>query len=199
MYINLHNHTEYSLLDGACRLPDMVSYTKEQGQTALAVTDHGNMFAAVQFTKECLSQGIKPIIGSEMYVAPYDARDRRPGTVKNYHLTLLCKNEQGYHNLCKLSSLSYTEGFYSHPRTDRSRLTEYHEGLICMSGCLAGEVAQKLLSGDHEGARSTALFYKLLFGEDYYIEVQNHYLDEDAILLPQLFDLANELEIRTVA
>ncbi|MEE0274226.1 MAG: PHP domain-containing protein, partial [Oscillospiraceae bacterium] len=135
MFVNLHVHSEYSLLDGACRIKDMVSRAKEMGQTALAVTDHGNMFAAVDFFNECKAQGIKPIIGCEVYVARRTRFDKDFGLDSHpYHLILLCKNEKGYKNLIKMVSLSYSEGFYSKPRVDLELLREHSEGLVCLSG-----------------------------------------------------------------
>ena len=195
-FVHLHVHSEYSLLDGACRLKRLVSRAKELGMKSVAVTDHGNVYAAVEFYEECRSQGIKPIIGSEMYVAEGSRFER---TGRPYHLILLCKNEQGYKNLCKLSSLSYTEGFYYKPRIDFELLSEYHEGLICLSACLAGEIARKLSDGNYDGAKETAMKYKALFGEDYYIEVQDHDLSEQRAILPYQYKLARELGIECVA
>ena len=154
MFVNLHVHSEYSLLDGACRIKDMVSRAKEMGQTALAVTDHGNMFAAVDFYNECKAQGIKPIIGCEVYVARRTRFDKDFGLDSHpYHLILLCKNEKGYKNLIKMVSLSYTEGFYSKPRVDLELLREHSEGLVCLSGCIAGEVPRYIAEGDFEKAK----------------------------------------------
>ena len=140
-FVHLHVHSEYSLLDGACRIKQLVSRVKELGQKACAVTDHGNMFAAVEFYNECKSQGIKPIIGCEVYVAPRTRKDK-VGKIdlSPYHLILLCKNNKGYENLIKMVSLGYTEGFYNRPRIDLELLEKYHAGLVCLSGCLAGEV-----------------------------------------------------------
>ena len=182
MFVNLHVHSEYSLLDGACRIKDVVSRAKEMGQTALAVTDHGNMFAAVDFFNECKAQGIKPIIGCEVYVARRTRFDKDFGLDSHpYHLILLCKNEKGYKNLIKMVSLSYTEGFYSKPRVDLELLREHSEGLVCLSGCIAGEVPRHIAEGDFEKAKQTALLYNDIFGAgNYYIDVQNHSTPEDA-------------------
>lgn len=200
-FVHLHVHSEYSLLDGACRIKDMVSRAKEMGQTALAVTDHGNMFAAVDFYNECTRQGIKPLIGCEVYVARRTRHDRVFGPDSHpYHLILLCKNDIGYKNLIKMVSLAYTEGFYSKPRVDRELLEKHSEGLICLSGCIAGEISQLLLSGDHEGARECALYYNNIFGKgNFYLEVQNHRLSEDAVLLPAIYRLSAETGIPLAA
>lgn len=201
MFVNLHVHSEYSLLDGACRIKDMVSYAKQCGQTALAVTDHGNMFAAVDFYNECKAQGIKPIIGCEVYVAPRSRFDKVYGADSHpYHLILLCKNEKGYKNLIKMVSLGYTEGFYSKPRIDLELIKEHSEGLICLSGCIAGEIPRLIAAGDYEGAKNTALLYDSIFGRgNYYIEVQNHKIPEDAKVLPALLRISNETGIPLAA
>ena len=195
-FVHLHVHTEYSLLDGACRIKRLVSRAKEMGMSAVAVTDHGNVYAAVEFYDECKAQGIKPIIGCEMYVAEGSRFDR---VGKPYHLILLCKNEQGYRNLCKLSSASYTEGFYYKPRIDFELLSQHSEGLICLSACLAGEIARKLSDNNYDGAKETAMRYKALFGDDYYIEVQDHDLEEQRSILPYQYKLVRELGIKCVA
>lgn len=201
MFVNLHVHSEYSLLDGACRIKDVVSRAKEMGQTALAVTDHGNMFAAVDFYNECKAQGIKPIIGCEVYVARRTRFDKDFGLDSHpYHLILLCKNEKGYKNLIKMVSLSYTEGFYSKPRVDLELLREHSEGLVCLSGCIAGEVPRHIANGDFEKAKQTALLYNDIFGAgNYYIEVQNHSTPEDAKILPALYRLSAQTNIPLAA
>lgn len=201
MFINLHVHSEYSLLDGACRIKDMVSRAKEMGQTALAVTDHGNMYAAVDFYNECNAQGIKPIIGCEVYVAPRSRFDKSAGAMyRPYHLILLCKNETGYKNLIKMVSLGFTEGFYSKPRVDTELIKEHSQGLICLSGCVAGEIPRKITSGDYDAARETALLYNSIFGQgNFYIEVQNHGISEEAKVLPALLRLSAETGIPLAA
>ena len=175
-FVHLHVHTEYSLLDGACRIKSLVERVKELGQTAAAVTDHGNMYAAVEFWNEAKKQGIKPIIGCEVYVARRTRNDREPKLDSSpYHLVLLCENNEGYRNLVKLVSLANTEGFYNKPRVDRELLEKYHSGLICLSGCIVGETARLLAEGDYDEAKKKALEYRELFGADnYFIEVQNH-------------------------
>ncbi len=199
-FVHIHVHSEYSLLDGACRIKRLVSRAKQFGMKALAVTDHGNVCAAVEFYNECRAAGIKPIIGCEVYVAPRTRFDKAgKADLSPYHLILLCKNAEGYKNLCKLVSLSYTEGFYSKPRIDFELLEEYHGGLICMSACLAGEVARRLSDGDYDGAKETAQKYRSLFGEDYYIEVQDHGLEEQREILPYQYRLSRELGIKLCA
>ncbi|MDE6747314.1 MAG: DNA polymerase III subunit alpha, partial [Oscillospiraceae bacterium] len=200
-FVHLHLHSEYSLLDGACRLKQLVSRAKELGQTAAAVTDHGCMYAAVDFYNEAVSQGIKPIIGCEVYVAPRTRFDKIHGQDnKPYHLVLLCKDNIGYRNLIKLVSCGYTEGFYSKPRVDIELLEKYHEGLIALSGCLAGEIPRKLANGEYDNAKSVALRYLEIFGMDnYYIEVQNHDISEEIRILPLLYRLSAETGIPLAA
>ena len=175
-FVHLHVHTEYSLLDGACRIGALVKRAKALGQTALAVTDHGVMYGAVAFYKACREAGVKPIIGCEVYVAPRSRLDREHGLDNEYsHLILLCKNETGYRNLCYLVSSGFTEGFYIRPRIDWPLLHEHAEGLICLSGCLAGDIPQSLVRGDYEAAKARALELRELFGEDgFYLEIQDH-------------------------
>ena len=149
MFTHLHLHTEYSLLDGACRLGDLVARAKELGMQSLAITDHGNMFAAVDFYRACKKEGIRPIIGCEIYVAPRSRFDRDKVLDKEYsHLILLCKNETGYKNLIKIVSRAYTEGFYFKPRADHDLIEKHSEGLICLSACLSGEIPRALLAQD---------------------------------------------------
>ncbi|MCD7770482.1 MAG: DNA polymerase III subunit alpha [Oscillospiraceae bacterium] len=198
-FVHLHVHSEYSLLDGACRLKGLVNRVKELGMDSVAVTDHGNVFAAVEFYKIAKAVGVKPIIGCEMYVAPRTRFDKAGKIDNPYHLVILCKNETGYRNLCKLTSLSYTEGFYRKPRIDFDLLEKYHEGLVCLSGCIAGEVPRMLSTGDYVNARKTVLKYKALFGDDYYIEVQNHSFSDETDILPYLFKLSNETGVRLAA
>lgn len=200
-FVHLHVHSEYSLLDGACRLKELVKKAKEMGQKAVAVTDHGNMYAAVEFYNECKAQGIKPIIGCEVYVAPRTRFDKVPKLDSHpYHLVLLCKNETGYKNLIKLVSIGYTEGFYSKPRVDIDCLKKYSDGLVCLSACLAGEVARKLSNDDYEGAKSTAILYNSIFGEgNYYIEIQNHLFAEQQRIIPLLYRLSRETGIPLAA
>ena len=174
-FVHLHLHTEYSLLDGACRIREVAAKAKALGQTALAVTDHGVMYGAVEFYKACRQVGIKPIIGCEIYVAPRGRRDKNYELDSRYsHLILLAKNATGYHNLIKIVSRGFTEGFYFKPRADFELLEQYREGLVCLSGCIGGSVQQKLLQNDYAGAKAEALRYQAIFGSDCYLEVQNH-------------------------
>ena len=199
-FTHLHVHTEYSLLDGACRIDRMFEHLKEMGQTAAAITDHGVMYGCVQFYKAAKAAGIKPIIGCEVYVATRSRFDKVRHIDGNNHLVLLCKNETGYKNLIKLVSAGFLQGFYSKPRIDKELLEQYHEGLICLSACLAGEVPQALLANDYERAKSTALWFNDLFGQgNYYLELQDHGLQEDPIVLPQLIRLSKETGIPLVA
>ncbi len=199
-FTHLHVHTEYSLLDGACRIDRLFDHIKAMGQTACAITDHGVMYGCVAFFDAAKAAGIKPIIGCEVYVATRTRFDKVNRIDGNNHLILLCKNETGYKNLIKMVSAGFTEGFYSKPRIDKDLLEQYHEGLICLSACLAGEIPQAILAGDYERAKQAALYYRDLFGEgNYYIELQDHGLEEDQVVLPQLIRLARETGIPMVA
>ncbi len=175
-FAHLHVHTEYSLLDGACRIDRLLSRVKELGQTACAITDHGVMYGAVSFYKEAIKQGIKPVIGCEVYVAPRSLHDKEHGIDnESFHLVLLCKNETGYHNLCYLESVAFTEGFYNKPRIDKALLREHCDGLIALSACLAGELPRLILRGEYDKAKAEALEMQALFGEgNYYLELQDH-------------------------
>lgn len=200
-FVNLHVHTEYSLLDGACRIERLMNRVKELGQTAVAITDHGNMYGAVEFWNAAKKADIKPIIGCEVYVAPRSRFDREPKLDGSpYHLVLLCKNNIGYQNLVKLVSMGSLEGFYNKPRVDKELLKKYSEGLICLSACLAGEIPRLMLDNSYEKAREIAQEYRDIFGEDnYYIEVQNHGLEDELRVLPMLYKLSAETGIPLVA
>ena len=157
-FIHLHLHSEYSLLDGACRIKQLVSKAKSLGHSAVAVTDHGCMYGAIEFYHEAKKQGIKPIIGCEVYVAPRTRFDKVHKLDSSpYHLVLLCKNNEGYQNLIKLVSIGYTEGFYNKPRVDIEVLRKYSGGLIALSGCIAGEVSRNLINNDYDAAKKTEL------------------------------------------
>ncbi len=200
MFTHLHVHSEFSLLDGACRIKDLVSRVKELGQTAVAVTDHGVMFGAVTFYKEAKAAGIKPIIGCEVYVAPRTRHDKTVEDKSPFHLVLLCENETGYQNLIKLVSIGFTEGFYNRPRVDREVLALYSEGLIALSACIAGELPDRLMSGDYEGAKRVAHDYEGIFGKgNFFIEIQNHGLEEQKRILPLLMRLSKETGIPLAA
>jgi DNA polymerase-3 subunit alpha len=194
-FTHLHVHSEYSLLDGACRIKDLPRAAKELGQTALALTDHGVMYGAVDFYRACKKEGIKPIIGCEVYVAPRTRFDKTFDLDKDYyHMILLCENNTGYQNLIKLVSLGFTEGFYSKPRIDDQLLEQYHQGLICLSACIAGEIPQKLLKNDYASAKEKALYYQNIFGKDnFFIELQNHGIDDQLLINPNLIKIANEI------
>lgn len=199
-FTHLHVHSEYSLLDGACRISEVVARAKELGQTALAITDHGVMYGAVAFFKECQAQGIKPIIGCEVYVAPRNCTDRVYGVDNEYsHLILLCENEEGYHNLCYLVSMAFTEGFYVKPRTDWNTLREHSKGLICLSGCLAGEIPRNIVRGDYQAAKKRALWLQEVFGPDrFYLELQDHGIPEERKAARGLLRLHEETGIPVV-
>ena len=200
-FTHLHLHTEYSLLDGACRIGSLMDRVKELGQDSVAITDHGVMYGAVDFYKAAKEKGVKPIIGCECYVAQRTRHDKVHGLdSERYHLVLLCKNNKGYENLIKMVSLGFTEGFYTKPRIDRELLQKHHEGLIALSACLAGEIPQLLLKGEYEKAKETALWYRDLFGEgNYYLEVQNHGLREELDIFSDIVRLSRETGIPLVA
>lgn len=200
-FVHLHVHTEYSLLDGACRINKLVERAAELGQKAVAITDHGVMYGVVDFYKAAKKQGIKPIIGCEVYVAPRTRFDKVHKLDSSpYHLILLCKNEIGYRNLIELVSRGFTEGFYSRPRIDRDLLAQHTEGLICLSACLAGEIPRRLAAEDYEAALESGMYYRKLFGkENFFIELQDHGIREQRIILPQLQRLAQDLDVGMVA
>ena len=201
-FVHLHCHSEYSLLDGANRIDDLIRRAQELEQPAVAITDHGNLHAAWEFQEKARKASVKPIIGMEAYVAPGDRRQRgrpAPGTKPYYHLVLLARDMTGYRNLVKLSSLAYTEGFYSKPRIDRELLAKYNEGIIVSSACLAGEVAQHLMGGRADLAREAASWYAELFKDRYYLEVQAHESEGQAKLNGLVFGLGEELGLPVIA
>ena len=199
-FVHLHIHSEFSLLDGANRIKDLPVRAKELGMDAMAITDHGVMYGAIDFYKACKKEGVKPIIGCEVYVAPRSRFDKEPGVDNKYnHLILLAKNNQGYKNLSKLVSLGFIDGYYYKPRIDLEILEKYSEGLVCLSACLAGAVNQALLNGQTEKAEEIALWHKRVFGEDYYIELQNNGIKEQVLANQKLVQLARKLDIPLVA
>src|SRR5690606_15437931 len=205
-FAHLHLHTQYSLLDGANKISQLIPRVKELGMPAVAMTDHGNMFGAVEFYKTAVAHGVQPIIGCEMYVAPGDRRDKQKvvrgddfETAGNFHLVLLAMNEEGYRNLCRLVTLGYTEGFYYKPRIDKQLLRELNGGLIALSGCLASEVNQAILSGSMDRARSVLSEYRAIFGDRYYVEIQDNHLAEQERNNRELMALASELGLPLVA
>jgi DNA polymerase-3 subunit alpha len=201
-FIHLHNHSDYSLLDGAAAVEGLVAKARQAGMPALALTDHGNMFGVPRFFRECRKQDVKPIIGSEFYLAPESRHDKSgsEGLARYYHLLLLAENEQGYKNLLKLSSLAYTEGFYYKPRIDDELLKDHHQGLIALSGCLGGELPRLILEGRTSQARERAGWYSELFGKgNYYLELQDHGIPEQRTVIRELTQLARETGLPLVA
>lgn len=225
MWVPLHVHSQYSILDAAADIHDIAERAAAFGMPAVALTDHGNMFGAVDFYKACKDAKVKPIIGCEFYVAPDSRHDRKKDHFgrSNHHLGLLAKNKQGYHNLCKLTSIGYLEGFYYNPRIDKEVLQQYKEGLICLSGCLSSAVAHEVLHGKRESVVQKVQWYRELFGEDYYIELQRHsmteadlradgmyeeswllqqyheYIDKQNRVNEVLLEIARELHIKVIA
>ena len=199
-FVHLHVHSEYSLLDGMSRIKDLPVRAKELGMKAIALTDHGVMYGAVDFYKECKKNDIKPIIGCEVYVAPRSRFEKEAGRDSGYnHLILLAKNKEGYQNLSKLVSLSFVEGFYYKPRIDLEILEKYSEGLICLSACLAGSLSQALIQDDMQKAEEIALWHKRVFKDDYYIEIQHNGLRQQIMINQKLIQLARKLDIPLVA
>ena len=200
-FTHLHLHSEYSLLDGACRISALPKAAKAAGHTAVALTDHGVLYGAVRFYKACVAEGIKPIIGCEVYVARrtrFDKDGKRDSS--GYHLVLLVKNEEGYRNLIHMVSLSFTEGFYSRPRIDMELLRAHSRGLIALSGCVAGEIPQKILEGDMKGAKETAIAMRDIFEPDsFYLEIQNHGIEEERLVREAIRDISRETGIPMVA
>ncbi len=211
-FTHLHVHSQYSILDGAASIKGLVQKAKKSGMTALALTDHGSMFGIKEFWDTCKKEGVKPILGCETYVARRTRHDKdKKNKLDNSgdHLILLAKNETGYKNLLKLVSTANTEGFYYKPRIDKDLLKEYHEGLIVSSACLGGEVPQKIMNNNLEGAKETIRWYKELLGDDYYLEVMYHPTDEpqskafvsdnQLSVNSQILELAKELDVKVIA
>lgn len=200
-FVHLHVHSMYSLLDGMSKIPEIVSKVKSMGMTACALTDHGTCSGLVKFHDECIKQGINPILGCEMYEAPGSMTERslKKGEDRYYHLILLVKNETGYGNLCHLVSQSNIKGFYYKPRIDFELLTKYHEGLICTSACVAGRIPSLLVEGRDEEAEEWILKYKALFGDDFYLEIQDHGIQDEMIAFGKIVKLARRHGIKLVA
>lgn len=198
MFNHLHVHTEYSLLDGMCRIPQLVSRAKELGMDSLAITDHGVMYGVIEFYMAAKEAGIKPIIGCEVYVAPNSHLSRNASDKYNYHLILLAKNETGYRNLIQLTTKAHLEGFYYKPRVDRELLEQYHEGLIALTACIGGEIPQLILEGRNEEAKQVALWYKQTF-DDFYLEIQRQPIPELEQINQGLISISEEMDIPLVA
>lgn len=199
-FAHLHVHTEYSLLDGSIRIKDLIQRTRELGMDSIAITDHGSMFGVVQFYQEARKQGIKPILGSEVYVAMGSHLDKEPKDKSQYHLVLLAENNQGYENLMKIVSEGYVNGFYYKPRVDHKLLAQYSDGIICLSACLGGEVQQFILDNNLDKAREVAGKYKEIFGEDgFFLELQDHGIPEQKTVNRELVKLSQDLGIKLVA
>ena len=200
-FVHLHVHTEYSLLDGFARIKKLVSRAKELNMSAIAITDHGCMFGAIDFFKVAKKEGIKPIIGCEVYTAPRSMKDKDPNYDKSQgHLILLAKNMTGYQNLIKLVSKAYVDGFYYKPRIDIEELSKHSEGIIALSACLAGDVSQAIMNRNYEKAKSIALKYKEIFGEEnYYLEIQDHNLPEQKEVNRELLKLSKDIDVPLVA
>jgi len=199
-FVHLHVHTEYSLLDGLTKIKKLVTAVKEMGMNSIAITDHGNMYGAIELYKTCKKNEIKPIIGCEIYMAGNGRLDKSNNNRRNQHLILLAKDDQGYKNLMKIVSTGYLEGFYYKPRIDWEILEKYHQGLICTSACLEGEISQLILNNDYLGAKKKAQQYQQLFGEDYYLEIQRHpSLKDQEIATQGIIKLSRELSIPLTA
>jgi len=199
-FTHLHVHTEYSLLDGSIRIKDLVKRTKELGMDSIAITDHGAMFGVIQLYKEAKKNGIKPILGSEVYIAINKYTEKEQKDKNQYHLVLLAENNEGYQNLMKIVSEGYVNGFYYKPRVDHDILRKYHNGIICLSACLGGEVQQHILNNNYDKAKEVALIYRDIFGrENFYLELQDHGMNEQTNVNKTLVDMSNELDIPLVA
>ena len=199
-FSHLHLHTSYSLLDGAGRISDMIKRVKELGQKAVAITDHGVMYGVIDFFSEAILNGIKPIIGCEIYVVKSSRYDRPGSKEDRYHLILLCENDIGYKNLTRIVSEGFVNGFYYKPRVDYETLEKYSEGLICLSACLAGEIPSNLKKDDYNEALNVGIRLKKIFGENnFFIEIQNHELPDEIKIHSDLIRLASDLNVPIVA
>jgi DNA polymerase III subunit alpha len=205
-YVHLHNHTQYSLLDGLTKIPALMDYISEQGMNSVAITDHGTLSGAIEFYKEAKARDINPIIGMETYIAARSHTDKEPGIDKqNYHLIILAMNNQGYRNLMRLSTIANLDGFYYKPRIDHELLEKYSEGLIILSGCIGGEVGDLLRQNQYDKAKEVASWYKSIFKDRYYMEIQDHghaehpsSWHEQVLVTEKAFKLAKELDIDCV-
>jgi len=200
-FVHLHVHTQYSLLDGACQLDALINTAKRHKMPALAITDHGGLFGAIDFYTMAMANGIKPIIGCEFYMAPESRFDKSSHGIEGaaFHIVLLAKNETGYKNIIRLASIGYLEGFYYRPRIDREVLRAYKEGLVCLSACMKGEVPRAIINNQPDEARRLCLEYKELFNDDFYLEVQDNGIPEQYDVNKALIKLSKELDIQLVA
>ncbi|HPQ18840.1 MAG TPA: DNA polymerase III subunit alpha [bacterium] len=199
-YIHLHNHSEYSLLDGYCRIKDLVNAARENEMPAVGITDHGNMFGIIEFYKECIKKNVKPIIGCEFYLAPEKISIKEPTeTYKYFHINLFAKNYEGYKNLLKLNSIAYLKGFYYKPRIDREALKEYSEGLVCTTACILGDIPQYVLKGNEKKVNELIEYYLKVFNEDFYIEIQNHKLKNEIDFLTEIKEISKKKSVKLVA
>ncbi|MBU4376205.1 MAG: DNA polymerase III subunit alpha [Candidatus Omnitrophica bacterium] len=200
-FVHLHVHTQYSLLDGACLIPKLLEAAKTERMPALAITDHGNMFGAIEFYVQALGHGIKPLIGSEVYIAPDSRFEKSAHGIQeaSFHLLLLAKDMEGYKNLMKLITAGYLEGFYYRPRIDKELLSQHSKGLVCLSACLKGEIPHLIKSQQIEQARNTAIFFKEIFGKDFYLELQDNLIKEQYTVNAALLEFSRQLDIPVVA
>ena len=195
-FVHLHNHSDFSLLDSAASIPRYIAKCKEYGMNALALTDHGNMYGAVTFYKACKDNGINPLVGCEFYYT-HDRHVKDP-SAKYYHLILIAMSDKGYHNLMELNSIAWKEGYYYKPRIDDESLLSHSEDLICLSACVSGEIPRLILGGKIAEAKERILWFKNLFGDRYYLEIQNHGLEEEQIVLREMPKLSKEMDVPLV-
>jgi DNA polymerase-3 subunit alpha len=200
MFTHLHLHTEYSLLDATIRLPDLITKLTQSGMNACAITDHGNMYGVLKFKSAMVEAGLKPILGCEIYIAPRGMDQKDFGIDNKYfHMTLLAKNQQGYKNLIKIVSIAHMEGFYYKPRVDFETISKYSEGIIALSGCLAGPISKPLLQGNYDGALDAAKKYSTLFKDNFYIEIMRNGMEEQDLANELLLKISKELKLPLVA
>ena len=200
-FTHLHLHTEYSLLDGACRIKELIRRAKELNMDSLAITDHGSMYGVVEFYKQAKKEGIKPILGFEAYISPRRLTDKDPQKDKNqYHLVLLAEDMEGWQNIIKLCSIGFVDGYYYKPRIDHETLKKYSRGIIALSACLAGEIQAFLLENNYDEALRRAFLYKDIFGENnFFLELQDHGMEEQKTVNESLFKISRETGLRLVA
>ncbi|HEY7155606.1 MAG TPA: PHP domain-containing protein, partial [Gemmataceae bacterium] len=200
-FVHLHCHSHYSLLDGANRVPELVAHVKKLGMNACAITDHGNLFGAIEFYLACREAGINPVIGYEAYIAPGQRtqREAKKRGEAGYHLTLLAKNAAGFKNLIKMASVAYLEGYYYIPRIDKELLADHHEGIICLSGCASSEFSDTILKEQMAEAEKICAWFAKLFGKDFYVEVQNNGIDVQRLCAQGAIDIAKRMGLPLVA